>query len=197
MPYRENMFKPGNYFHVYCRGNEKRNIFQSDDDYQRFIDKMSEYKTIHQVSIICYCLMPNHFHLILRQNSKQTLFLYMHRLKVSYSMYFNKHYKRVGHLFEGRFKAKLINKDAYLLHLSRYIHLNPVRILGVITGIENYFWSSYLEYSNRSNTKICDKDIILKQFKTTDNYMAYQDFVYSAISGDDFRRIKNIVIEKE
>ena len=151
MPYRVCNFFAGGYYHIYCRGNEKRDIFVKFSDYKRFISKLNEYRIAHQVSIICYCLLSNHFHLLVRQNTDKSVSSFMHRLTVSYSMYFNKRYNRVGHLFQGNFKAKLIDKDEYLLHLSRYIHLNPCRSSISPLGLENYPWSSYLEYINKND----------------------------------------------
>lgn len=192
MPYRESIFFAGGYFHVFCRGNEKRDIFLEAKDYQRLLRKMEEYKIIHRVSIICYCLMPNHFHLLLRQNTINPLSSFMHRLTVSYSMYFNRRYDRVGHLFQGSFKAKLITKDEYLLHLSRYIHLNPRKITGSIPKLENYPWSSYSEYLSRNNREICEKAIILNQFNINPT-QTYRRFVNNINVDAEEPKIKNLI----
>lgn len=197
MPYREITFSPGEYYHIYCRGNEKRNIFLDHSDYERFLTRMKEYKAKHYISIICYCLMPNHFHLLIRQNTKKSLSTFMHRLTVSYSMYFNKRYNRVGHLFQGNFKAKIITKNEYLLHLSRYIHLNPLEIVNSISELEVYSWSSYREYLNKNKEEICEKGIILQQFNAPCIHGEYKNFVDSAMANDDLRNIKDFVIELE
>jgi REP element-mobilizing transposase RayT len=196
MPYRESIFSAGNYYHVFSRGNEKRDIFLDPADYERFLSKMQEYKVIHKISIICYCLMPNHFHLLLKQNTNKSISSFIHRLTVSYSMYFNKRYDRVGHLFQGRFKAKCITKDEYLLHLSRYIHLNPLEIINSIEKLEEYPWSSYGEYLNISNIKICEKEIILKQFNNNP-LQTYKKFVNSMILHTELINIRNFTIELE
>ena len=196
MPYRESIFSKNNFLHVYCRGNEKRNIFLDKRDYQRFIERMALYRKIHQISIICYCLMPNHFHLILRQNTKQVVSKFMHRLTVSYSMYFNKRYARVGHLFQGRFQAKYIMKDEYLLYLSRYIHLNPIKIHHSNLALETYPWSSYAEFINpNGDGDICDKDIILQQFSSVNAKECYEIFMRSALTEADEKRIERVLIE--
>lgn len=192
MPCRESIFSPGNYFHVFCRGNEKKDIFLEHGDYERFLCKMKEYKIIHRVGIICYCLMPNHFHLLLRQNTKEPISSFIHRLTVSYSMYFNKRCNRVGHLFQGRFKAKLIKRDDYLLHLSRYIHLNPLEIINPELKLEDYPWSSYPEYLNVDGRKICDNEIILQQFNSTE---LYKRFVDSIILENELIKIEDFIIE--
>lgn len=196
MPYRETIFSPNNYFHIFCRGNEKRDIFLDSADYEHFLSRMKKYKIIHQVSIICYCFMPNHFHLLLKQNTNQPIYSFIHRLTVSHSMYFNKRYNRVGHLFQGRFKAKLITRDEYLLHLSRYIHLNPLKIINSISELETYRWSSYPEYINKKE-EVCEKEIILQQFNNAHPKQAYKRFVNNMISDDELMRLKNIIIETD
>lgn len=197
MPCRESIFYSGNLFHIFCRGNEKRDIFLEEDDYNRFLTRMKEYKIIHKISIICYCLMPNHFHLVLRQNTNKPLSLFIHRLAVSYSMYFNKRYNRVGHLFQGRFKAKLITKDQYLLHLSWYIHINPLKIKNSMPEVENYPWSSLPEYIGIRNEQICDKEIILKQFNDSGHSRAYREFINNFIPYESLKEISDIIIEPE
>jgi REP element-mobilizing transposase RayT len=196
MPYRESIFFPKNYFHIFCRGNEKRNIFLDANDYEHFLSKMKNYKEIHKVTVVCYCLMPNHFHLLLRQNVKEPLYLFVHRLTVSHAMYFNKRYNRVGHLFQGRFKAKLIPNDEYLLHLSRYIHLNPLEIINSRSALETYPWSSYFEYISKSKKEeICEKEIVLQQFNNFNPQEEYKKFVYDIISENELIKIKNFAIE--
>ena len=200
MPYRESIFAPNNYFHIFCRGNEKRDIFLDYTDYEHFLSRMEKYKIIHKISIICYCLMPNHFHLLLRQNADETISSFIHRLTVSHSMYFNKRYNRTGHLFQGSFKAKLVSKNEYLLHLSRYIHLNPLKIMNSISGLETYPWSSYPEYIKGDRDikeEICEKEIILQQFNNSDPRQSYKRFVNVSTLDTEFIKIKNIIIEPE
>lgn len=182
MPYREFIFRSHNYYHVFNRGNEKKSIFYGLGDYVRFLAKIEEYKIIHAISVICYCLMPNHFHFILRQDTKDTVSDFMHRLTVSYSMYFNKHYERVGHLFQGSFRAKLIKDENYLLLLSRYIHLNPVETLPSGKKLAEYPWSSYPEYLEMTGKNICDKTVILERFRGANMARAYRDFVESDLA---------------
>jgi len=176
MPYRETIFKAHNYFHIFCRGNDKRDIFLDPSDYERFLSRMSKYRRLQQISIICYCLMPNHFHFLLRQDTSKSISYFMHKLMVSYAMYFNKRYQKTGHLFESSFKARFINNDEYLLHLSRYIHLNPLKMLGAQMKVETYPWSTYLEYLNNKKG-ICKKEIILQQFNFPNHIEGYRDFV--------------------
>ncbi len=145
MPSRNTVkeFAPNSYYHLYNRGVEKRDIFLDDQDYAVFlgllkkyligkVDKASSNQNRHrfdaiggQLDLLAYCLMPNHFHLLLYQHDEQAITRFMRRVMTGYVMYFNDRYNRVGSLFQGRYKASHINADAYLHHISRYIHLNP------------------------------------------------------------------------
>lgn len=93
-----------------------------------------------EIDLLAYCLMPNHYHLLLHQASENALAEFMRSLSTSYTMYFNERYERVGPLFQGRYKARIVDTDAYSLHISRYIHLNPIELRG---GVEHYPYSSF------------------------------------------------------
>lgn len=123
------------------------------------------------VDIICYCFMPNHFHLLLKQRRAGGITEFMAKLTNSYTKYFNMKNKRVGPLFQGEFKAVHIETDDQLIHLSRYIHLNPI-INYVSKDLDSYQWSSYSEYIRESNG-VCDKDIVLGQFNSIHNYKQF------------------------
>ena len=117
---------PGAYYHVTCRGNEQKKIFSNDQDYQTFLEKLSLSLDIYNVSLLAYVCMPNHFHL-LATTPEGNLSEFMRHFNISYTSDFNRRYHRVGHLYQGRYKAFLIDADNYLLEVSRYIHLNPIR----------------------------------------------------------------------
>ena len=150
----------GGYYHVYNRGNRKQDIFIEDVDYVGYLERLRKCKDKYKISIICYCLMPNHFHLLLRQDSEIPIFKFIQPLHTSYSMYFNNKYDKVGHLFQGPFKQKVIDKDEYLLQVSSYIHLNPV-VDGLASKPENYQWSSYPDYIGMREGTLCDKKMVL------------------------------------
>jgi len=175
MPYRDPIFFEGGYYHVYSRGSEKRVIFLDRADRERFLNRLKEYKEEHQVDIICYCLMPNHYHLLLKQKTHKPVSVFISRLNLSYAMYFNKRYDRVGPLFQSRFKAKNIDNDEYLIHLSRYIHLNPLTSRG-IESVVNYQWSSLKDYLN-NDAKIVNRDVILSYFNGRQK--EYMEFLVS------------------
>ena len=161
------------YFHAFNRGNNLQNIFLDNEDYKFFIFKLKQNifpdETLKRMrpipsgsySVLSYCLMPNHFHLLLRQNNKYTIQQLLLRVCTSYSMYFNKKYKRKGHVFQDRFKQAEIEDDEQLLWIHAYIILNPV--IDKLNGsIENYKWSSYREFFNPS-AGFCDKSFVYEK----------------------------------
>src|SRR5579883_3064641 len=126
MPRSPRINQPGLVFHVISRGNAKQEIFFEKRDWQRFLDLLSDVKNATRLNVLAYCLMPNHFHLLVRTGPVR-LSTIMQQLLTRYAAYFNTRTGRVGHVFQSRFKAYLCDRDAYLLELVRYIHLNPVR----------------------------------------------------------------------
>lgn len=204
MSTRRISFALGEFYHVYNRGTDKRVIVKDVADYQRFIELLylcNSHKAIdHQkvqrseqsiydfdrgdqlVSIGAYCLMPNHFHILLSPKNEEGVSTFMNKFGTSYSMYFNKKYERSGGLFEGTFKAEHANTDVYLKYLFSYIHLNPVKLIqsdwkevgirDVTTAmkyLESYVYSSFLDYikgSEREATKILNRDVFPKYFTT-------------------------------
>jgi len=150
----------GGCFHIYNRGNHKRNIFLEESDYLFYLKKLREYKEKYNITILCYCLMPNHFHLLLRQDSDVPTYKLMSSLHTSYSMYFNRKYNKVGHLFQGKYKQKEVDKDEYLLQLSAYIHFNPIKD-SLVEELYKYQWSSYPDYIGIREGTLCNKKLAL------------------------------------
>ena len=101
------------YYHLYNRGNHKENIFQKDADYRFYLQKLKKYKKKSHVNIFAYCLMPNHIHILCQSADPKNISKMMHCLQLSYTAYFNEHYEKVGHLWQGRFKSKLITNEKY------------------------------------------------------------------------------------
>ena len=173
------------YYHVYNRGVEKRDIFLDDQDYRVFLrllkfylspsgsDKhpltsLSEFAPVrvrpladlHQeIELHCFCLMPNHFHLLIKQISQFGMPNLLRCLLTTYSMYFNRRYNRVGHLFQGTYKAAMILEETYLLHLSRYIHLNPMEMTG--SHLVSYPYSSYQYYLGKKRARWLNTEFLL------------------------------------
>lgn len=216
-----------NIYHVYNRGVEKRPIFMDDRDYLRFIkdlaifndsrsaDNFSESKNIEQrlegrkllVDILAFCLMPNHYHLLLRPLSKNGITEFMRKLGTGYVNYFNlKYQKRVGPLFQGKFKSVLINNEAQFIYIPCYIHLNSLDLImpkwrekGVknkkqaLSFIDNYRWSSHADYRGQfRNPFVLNKSILNEYFGNEDNYSQY---IYESISDFDFSEISNVLLE--
>lgn len=136
-------------YHVIQRGNERKNIFQDDDDKIRFLETLSRMKKKYNFKVYGYCLMDNHVHIIIDVNNKD-ISAVMKSINVSYVSYFNHKYNRVGHLFQDRFKSELVKNDRYLLALSRYIHMNPVKA-NMVGNPSEYQWSSYNIYIGKAN----------------------------------------------
>lgn len=199
------------YYHVYNRGVEKRKIFLDDLDYRVFLHLLKYYlsppkpESLHplanltpmpglalkrprplknlnkEVELLAYCLMPNHFHLLIKQKTIDGMTKLIRSLSTTYAMYFNRKYDRVGYLFQGPYKAANIQEDPYLLHLSRYIHLNPVELTG--TDPVSYPYSSYPYYLNKKRAEWIKPDFILSFFDRThkpltlNKFSTYKKFV--------------------
>lgn len=174
------------YYHVYNRGNRKQQIFLQNRDYERFLEKVIDYKKKFPIKIVAFCLMPNHFHFLLQQLRSNSISRFFSNLCNSHSRYFNVKYETVGSLFQGRFKAKRVEKDEYLAHLSRYIHLNPVELFSFLgksaaQSLVQYRWSSLLIYLSGKENEIVNPVPVLKYFSKKNAVADYRDFVVSNI----------------
>lgn len=202
-------FSIGEFYHLYNRGNDKRIIFHQTNDYNRFLillylcnganpvdisKHFSEGRSFAEIldiergeqmaDIGAYCLMPNHFHLLVREKKENGTSLFMRKLLTGYSMYYNKKYKRSGSLFEGKFKATHADKDEYLKYLFSYIHLNPIKLIdsewkenGISDKekakqyLKDYKYSSYFDYITNNNEMN-----ILNKFEFPDYFDGFKDF---------------------
>ncbi|PIR66831.1 MAG: transposase [Parcubacteria group bacterium CG10_big_fil_rev_8_21_14_0_10_36_14] len=192
--YRYKNFAEGYIYHIYNRGNNKQNIFLDEDDYKFFILRLKQNLGLEEKKprlmrmmpsnsffVLSYSLLPNHFHFIIKQNKNIPTSYLMTKLCTSYSMYFNKKYETVGHVFQGRFKQKTIEKDSYLLWLSAYIHQNP-RLHKITENIIEYNWSSYKEYQWKNNPdNICQTNFILEMFKDVEEYRNFVENNYNVL----------------
>ncbi len=160
MARRPRVFAPGLLYHVIVRGNQRRKTFRTDADYKAYLDRLEKYRAQCQVRIYAYCLMPNHVHLLV-ETGNTPLARFMQGVQQSYTQYFNLRYRKVGHLFQGRYKAIICERDKYLLALVRYIHLNGVR--AKLTGRpEQYVYSGHRSYLRNGTDRIVDTTPILK-----------------------------------
>ena len=212
---RKTEFAIDEYYHLYNRGVDKRIIFNDQNDYRRFLvllylsnskqevrlgDRFQRKSTLSDsfreevsgelVSIGGYCLMPNHFHLLVREKVENGISTFMKKLLTGYSMYFNKKYERTGTLFEGRFKAVHVNNDRYLEYLFSYLHLNPVKLIDSHWRDNKFFektkakdflggyrYSSYQFYcgQKRPENKILDSKNFPKYFSGKNDFKSFID----------------------
>lgn len=164
MPRNARKISNSQYYHIMIRGNEKKNIFIDNEDKERLLKTLIKMKSKEEYDIIAYCIMDNHAHLLLRED-KDSLKRSMKRIEVSYAVYFNKKYRRIGHLFQDRYKSEPIEADSHMLECVRYIHNNPVKAK-IVLKAEKYRWSSYNKYliEEKSDEIIGNKGLILDIF---------------------------------
>jgi putative transposase len=175
---------PGGLYHVISRGNQRQDLFLSEIDLKRFLSFLSEYKIRYSFRLYAYALMKNHIHLLL-EVGEISLSKIMQSILFRYTRYFNRRYEKIGHLFQGRYKAILCDKDAYLLELVRYIHLNPVRAK-VVTGPEGYPWTGHLGYLGKAKDGLVDEDFVLGQFGRHKSLARrkYREFIMEEVDGE-------------
>ena len=209
MSIRETDFAQGEYYHIYNRGNSKQKIFQNREDYLRFISLLyisnsNESFNLYDlnrdtnfnvyeierknllVAVGAYCLMPNHFHILITEKAEGGISKFMQKLSTAYSMYYNKKYKRTGGLFEGKFKSQHVSADQHLKYLFSYIHLNPIKLIqkdwkekGIknkkeaIDYLNKYFYSSYLDFigEKRIQNKILNIEEFPKYFPNKTSFL--------------------------
>jgi len=208
MAIRKVSFVPGEYYHIYNRGNSKQKIFNDKVDYYRFlglmyvcnqkenfkVDNLKKNenffdleKNTNLVNVGAYCLMPNHFHLLITQTEDGNISKFLQKLTTAYVMYFNKKYDRTGGLFEGKFKSRHADSDRYLKYLFSYIHLNPVKLIDKdwkIEGIKDknkaleylkqYDYSSFNDYigEERKINKILNKQGFPNYFLDKNSFLS-------------------------
>jgi putative transposase len=187
MARRPRVFAPGLLYHIIVRGNQQRKTFRTKDDYKAYLDRLEHYRTKYQLRIYAYCLMPNHVHLLVESGSAP-LGKFMQGLQQSYTQYFNRRYRKVGHLFQGRYKAIICDKEKYLLALLRYIHLNPVRAR-LVKRPESYAHSGHRNYLKNSTAKIIDTRPVLALLGGPKRY---ERFVLGGMSEDHNEAYYNV-----
>ncbi len=217
---RNIVLAPDEFYHVYNRGTEKRDIFLSEKDYERFagllyacngdkpVDLKLQGSTLYDfleadrgaygVDICAYALMPNHFHILLRSRADGDISKFMQKLSTGYTMYFNTRRQRSGSLFQGRFKARHVNRDAYLAYLISYIHLNPIKLIEpewkntkildrgrAKDFLKSYRWSSYRDYAGeaRVESRIVSKSALPEYW---DSPKTFEHFVTDWLEYEKF-----------
>ena len=177
MAQRSVKFTQGEYYHIYNRGCGREIIFRESENYSYLLRLVQKKLPQFQVAFIAYCLMPNHYHFILRQDTDISVGNFVKNIFNSYSKAFNKRYKRSVTLFEGPFQARHINKQEYLIHLCRYIHRNPVDA-GLVKSPEEWPFSDYCNWIGAKESTYLDKDFIENIFYTAKDYETFvKEFV--------------------
>ncbi|MHC5542925.1 transposase [Singulisphaera rosea] len=180
MPYRTVTFQAGHYYHVYNRGVNRNDIFFERENYLFFLQRLRHSLVNKGVDVISYCLMPNHYHLLVLLNVDDLGSL-MHPLLISYTKAVNKRFGRVGTLFQGGFQAIHVDGEEYLIHLSRYIHPNPVKA-GLVQHPEDWEFSSYQEFVGKRSGTLPRPEVILSQFPEAE---VYRFFVEAGLGEND------------
>ena len=210
-------------YHIYNRGVERRHIFTDSREYKRFVDTMTYYQYANPViryskylqqplevrknilddlrshpkviDLYAYCLMPNHFHFLIRQQNDKGISQYLSNISNSFSKYFNTKHIRVGPLLQGTFKAVLIETDNELLHVSRYIHINPVASLVIaIEKLDQYPWSSFSDYLGKTLCPVTTTTPVLSHFSSS---QTYREFVYDQVAyAQTLEKIKHLTFEE-
>ncbi len=185
---------PGAFYHVTARGNEQKDIFKSRRDREKFLSYLSSASSRYGAVVHCYCLMSNHYHLLL-ETPEGNLSQIMRHINGAYTTYFNIKRKRSGHLLQGRYKAILVEADEYALDLSRYIHLNPVKV-GLVECPEQYDWSSYKAYIHSQTTTDwfrCDLILGMSGRSRSKARKNYRTFVENSLERIIENPLKNVV----
>jgi len=173
---RPRIFAPGLVYHVIVRGNQRQPTFLSDADYRAYVERLAKYRQKHGMVLWAYCLMPNHVHLLL-ETTGPPLAKFMQGVQQSYTQYFNRTHRKVGHVFQGRYKAIVCEKERYLVALIRYIHLNCVRAK-LVARPEQYSYSGHGAYLTGQATTVLDPTPGLEVFG---GRRAYRQFVEEGI----------------
>ncbi len=185
MPRGPRLDAPGALHHVIARGIERRTIFAHDPDRRAFLERLAGVLEVTNTALLAWCLMPNHFHLLL-QTGPVPLSSVMRRLLAGYAVTFNRTHRRVGHLFQNRFKSILVEAEPYLLELVRYIHLNPVRarLLPSVTALAHYPWSGHAVLLGHRPYPAQDTAPVLSRFGRTlrPARRAYHAFIAAGVA---------------
>jgi REP element-mobilizing transposase RayT len=188
MPHRITPFFSGGYYHIFNRGNNRPPIFFERENYFYFLRQLRKYLVLDKVEIVAYCLMPNHFHLLvcLKSDNFATL---VRPFALSYAKAINKRFERTGSLFEGPFKSILVEKNEYLLHLSCYIHANPIAA-GMVKHAEEWEFSSYRDYLSLREDDLVNTEIVMHQFDVP----TYRQFV-EEYQPSDSKKISHLLFD--
>jgi putative transposase len=193
VPYRPNVFTPGRIYHIYNRGVNRMPIFVNPNNYVYLLGKVKRLLGELPITVLAYCLMPTHYHFVLRQDADIPISIFIQRLFQTYTQAFNKQHGRKGPLFEGRFRHVHVDQDEYVVHLCRYVHLNPV-VAGLAQRPEAWPYSNYLEWVEKRPGTLVDRVFIRQYFPTPDTYAA---FVQEHIAPKMAQRLRPYLLDIE
>jgi putative transposase len=185
-------WEAGNYYHIYNRGARGKSIFRDKTNYLFVLDKMRHYSKALNLTFISYTLMPTHYHFCLRQDGEKPAGLLPQRVFNSYTKAYNKRYLQSGTLFEGRYHAKPVETENYLLHLCRYIHANPVKD-GLVGDLDDWDYSNYHEWVGKRQGQLFDPDFVAAYFNTPQDY---RNFVLDYLLTRDFPEEIRLYLEQ-
>jgi REP element-mobilizing transposase RayT len=166
------LYLPGHYYHIYNRGAHKAAIFHEEDNYLFVLRKMKKYLRELALTMIAYCLMPNHYHYLVRQDGEHRAGLLPQRVFNSYSKAYNKRYDHSGTLFQGPYEVILVDKTEYLLHLCRYIHANPIKD-GLVVSLEAWPYTNYAEWLGLRPGTMIDRQFVQSYFPNPADYTTF------------------------
>jgi len=172
MPTKRPEYLPGQYYHFYNRGAHRLSLFREPDNYIFVLRKVKHYCRALALMPIAYCLMPNHYHFLIRQDGDQPAGLLPQRVFNSYSKAYNKRYDHSGTLFEGNYRVVHVEKESHLLHLCRYIHANPVKD-GLVVDAADWPYSNYLEWVGERAGTLVDRDFVRANFPPPKSYQSF------------------------
>ena len=173
MPRRPEYY-PGGVYHIFNRGSHRVSIFREPDNYLFVLRKLKYYLGELDLTLLAYCLMPNHFHFLIRQDGDQSAGMLSQRVFNSYSKAFNKRYQHSGTLFEGPYRVKRVVQTKHLVHLCRYIHANPVKD-GLVAQPADWPYSNYQEWVGLREGTLVDQAFVNQHFKSPAEYIEFVD----------------------
>ena len=162
----------GHFYHVYNRGCNREIVFANDDNYRYLLRQAKRLLPASMIGVIAYCLMPNHYHFLLRSDSNSAVGGFIQRLFSGYTQAINRQHGRKGTLFEGRAKSIEVDDERYAVHLCRYIHLNPVAA-GLAARPDDWPWSNYLEWVGKRAGTLIDRDLVKLYYPRASEYESF------------------------
>ncbi len=180
-------FIKGAYFHIYHHAVNKELLFRDRDDYLYFLEKLNKYLPSCPISIISYCLIPNHFHFLIKQKTEIPAFKLFNLTSVAFVRHINTKYHRIGTIFRGKLNHIKVDKEKYLVYLCQYIHCNPVRA-GLVEKPEEWEFSNYRDWIGHRNGKLVDRQFINERITSIDDYVKNIESYLDLLDDDEFNK---------